>query len=90
MAKKITANFTGRQAGAIGIVYKISDMYIVESVDEFKSKLYEDYDVIRDLKLSGCTDTEFQKANFVPVRSRSKRVRKSDNATYVIPEKVIE
>lgn len=51
--KKYTFTFTGRQVGAIGIVYKITDTYISNSVDEAISMLFSDYEHFRGLKMNG-------------------------------------
>lgn len=73
--KSIKFSFTGRQSGAIGIFYKIVDSYSVETIDEAKSLLWEDYEHISNLKITGCTVEEFNAAKFTPVRSNRDRAR---------------
>lgn len=86
---EIKVSFYGRQNGAIGVRYNITDTYIVESVSEFKSKLWEDYEPNQITMLKGCSLDEYKKADFIKVRSRSLRQRKEDGSTYVTPEKLI-
>lgn len=45
--KKYEFSFNGRQTGAIGIFYKISDSYMANSLDEAVAMLYTDYEHIR-------------------------------------------
>ena len=48
--KKFTFTFTGRQAGAIGIFYKIKDTYKAQNINEALKLLYANYEHITDLK----------------------------------------
>jgi hypothetical protein len=85
--KKYTFTFTGRQAGAIGIFYKIQDTYKCSSMSEAKSLLYEDYEHIRlhKIRINGKETqdrTEYNGAEFIPVRSNRERQRK-DNGSYL-------
>lgn len=69
--KKYTFSFIGRQDGAIGIDYKITDTYYCESMDEAKSCLYRDYEHIKQLKINGSTDLrEYEEASFIEVPKR--------------------
>lgn len=69
--KKYTFSFTGRQNGAIGIFYKITDSYTCESMEEAKSCLYRDYERCHGLKINGSSDLrEFEKAKFIEVPKR--------------------
>ena len=45
--------FTGRKAGAIGVVYKINDKIEAENEKEFIEKLYKKYDHVSLLKVNG-------------------------------------
>ena len=45
--------FTGRKAGAIGIVYKIIDKIDAKDEQEFIDKLYKKYEDISMLKING-------------------------------------
>lgn len=84
---KISFSFTGRQAGAIGIIYPISVKYSVNTVSEAKSKLYEDYDSIRALKIQGCTQKEYDEAGFVEVENRFiRRKPHPETGTYTVNE----
>lgn len=82
--KKFTFSFTGRQSGAIGIFYKISDTYTAKDIHEALSLLYEDYEHINGLTIkSGNKTIEAPKTiNWVKVRSHVERERKADRATY--------
>ncbi len=51
--KKYTFLFTGRQTGAIGIFYKISQDYEAQGITEALTKLFIDYEHITGLKLNG-------------------------------------
>jgi len=74
-------SFTGRQSGAIGITYRISDSYKASNIHEALSYLYEDYDHIQGLK---CANHEIPKnIEWVKVRSHRERKRGADNATYL-------
>ena len=45
--------FTGRKAGAIGVVYNITDKIDAKNEQEFIDKLYKKYDNISMLKING-------------------------------------
>ncbi len=47
-----TFSFIGRQTGAIGIKYKIRQDYKCASIEEACTKLFIDYELLRDLKLN--------------------------------------
>ncbi len=51
--KKYKFSFHGRQTGAIGISYQISQEYEAESIAEAVTMLYKDYELFRNLKLNG-------------------------------------
>ncbi len=51
--KKYTFSFIGRQTGAIGICYKITQEYKCKSIQEACTKLFIDYEHFRELKLNG-------------------------------------
>lgn len=51
--KKYTFSFVGRQTGAIGITYKITDTYMAESVKDAVNMLFIDYEFLQGLKLNG-------------------------------------
>lgn len=77
--KNYTFSFTGRQTGAIGIFYKITDTYKCETMSEAKSCLYRDYEHISNLSINGSSDlSEYNKAEFikVPQRNYAKQPRK--------------
>jgi len=81
--KKFKFSFTGRQAGAIGIFYKIVDTYEAKDIHEALSLLYEDYDHISGLI---CNDRKTEipnKINWVKVRSSRERKRGIDNGSYI-------
>jgi len=80
---KITITFDGRQSGAIGIVYKIQDTYNVSSISEARSLLYEDYEHIDVKKIIGCSLEDFNKADFIPVRSNRERKRAEKTGAYL-------
>ena len=45
--------FIGRKAGAIGVIYKITDKIDAKDEQEFIYKLYKKYDNISMLKING-------------------------------------
>ena len=49
--KKYQANFTGREVGAIGIFYNISDTVKAENEEDVRLKLYDKYEHISQLTL---------------------------------------
>ena len=54
MEKKVYKfSFNGRQNGAIGIFYNISDEYEATSISEAVSMLFVDYEHFKNLKLNG-------------------------------------
>ncbi len=71
--------FKGRQAGAIGIFYQISETYKADTLSEAKSLLYEDYEHIQISRIlegsKGIDKSYFNAAPFVPVRSNKERKR---------------
>lgn len=70
--KKYTFSFTGRQTGAIGIFYSISETYECENMSEAKSCLYRDYEHISQLKINGSSDLrEYKAAEFIEVPKRN-------------------
>lgn len=70
--KKYTFSFIGRQTGAIGIFYKITEVYNCENISEAKSCLYRDYEHISQLKINGSSDLrEYDKAKFIEVPKRN-------------------
>lgn len=82
--KKYTFKFTGRQAGAIGILHPVTDSYQCKDIHEAMSYLYEDYDHIRGLNIT-CNSKQVEQPHtihWVKVRSNSERPRKADRATY--------
>jgi len=86
--KKFTFSFIGRQAGAIGITYKISDTYEAKDIHEAMSLLYEDYDMIGHKGGLKCTrhgkEIETPKnINWVKVRSNSERSRNPKTGSYL-------
>jgi hypothetical protein len=50
--KTFKFSFRGRQSGAIGIFYQITDTYKANSIKEAVSMLYTDYEHIQSLKLN--------------------------------------
>lgn len=83
--KKYTFKFTGRQAGAIGIFYKISDTYKCSNVHEALSYLYTDYEHIQGLNIyensKPIDQPEFIK--WVNVRPHTERKREANKGTYI-------
>ena len=83
---KYNISFTGRQTGAIGIVYPIKDTYMCENLNELKSLIYEDYEHISNLVIkqgsNSIQKTEFDKAEFVKVRSNKERERNNGSYLY--------
>lgn len=84
-----TFKFTGRQARAIGITYRIQDTYKCNSLSEAKSMLYKDYDLIQGIQITAkdelgrkieISQAEFNDAPFVDV-SNYKRTLK-ENGSY--------
>jgi hypothetical protein len=73
--KKYQFSFKGRQSGAIGIFYKISDTYEANNIHEALSLLYEDYEHIQGLTIKeGSKYVEVpEKINWVSVRSYRER-----------------
>lgn len=49
--KKYTFSFTGRQTGAIGIFYKITDVFEAENLSEAKSMLFANYEHFRGIRV---------------------------------------
>lgn len=82
---KYTVSFEGRQAGAIGITYKITDAYKAANVHEVMSLLYEDYDLIRGLAIKrGSKIVEIPK-NIVWIEVRSRRLRPTnEKGEYIV------
>ena len=81
--KKFKFSFIGRQAGAIGIFYKITDTYEAKDIHEALSYLYEDYDHINGLK---CNDSKIEipkEINWVKVRSNRERKREVKTGDYL-------
>jgi hypothetical protein len=70
--KKYTVSFNGRQSGAIGVTYQISETYEAANVHEVMSLLYEDYELIRGLVIKqGGKSVEIpQTIQWVKVRSK--------------------
>ncbi len=62
---KITFTFVGRERGAIGSPYKITKNYNVESVSEAKSRFTRDYECFHDLRIKGCTDSQYERAEYI-------------------------
>lgn len=83
--KKYNFKFTGRQTGAIGINYKISDTYQCEDIHEALSLLWTDYEHVSGLliKENGKDIEQPKVIKWVKVRSHSERKRQSDGATYL-------
>lgn len=50
--KNYNFSFTGRQSGAIGIFYKISQEYTAKDIKHAVTMLYTDYEHISGLKLN--------------------------------------
>lgn len=66
--------FHGRQTGAIGITYDISESYECSNLSELKSMLYRDYEHIRGLKIKeGSKEInmrDYENADFTEVGKR--------------------
>lgn len=75
--KKYNFKFTGRQSGAIGIFYPISETYAAANIHEAMSLLYEDYDHLHQLVIKeGSKQIEPpEKIKWVKVRSNRERPR---------------
>lgn len=70
--KNYIFSFRGRQTGAIGIFYQITETYKCESMSEAKSCLYRDYEHILNLRINGSNDlSEYNKAEFIKVPQRN-------------------
>lgn len=83
--KKYTFKFTGRQAGAIGIFYKISDTYKCTNVHEALSYLYTDYEHIQNLTIyenSKVIDHP-EVIEWVNVRPHTERERAANGGSYI-------
>lgn len=78
---KFTFSFIGRQAGASGIIYKIVERYECSTISEAKSLLWEDYDIVHNLKIEGCSYEDYNAAPFIKVRSY--RTRKTSPLTHL-------
>lgn len=83
--KTYTFKFNGRQSGAIGITYKISEGYKANDIHEAFSLLYEDYDSIRIERITenGKQIEAPKKINFINVRSNRERQRNLKNGQYL-------
>ncbi len=80
--KKFKFSFNGRQAGAIGIFYKITDTYKAKDIHEALSLLYEDYEHISGLECD-YGKTEIPKTiDWVKVRSHRERERDANGGSY--------
>lgn len=84
--KKFKFSFTGRQAGAIGMTYKITDTYSAKDIHEALSYLWTDYSLISQLKcnVSG-KNIEIPESNqikWVKVRSYKERERNPQTGIY--------
>ncbi len=85
--KKYKFHFRGRQSGAIGIFYEISETYKADSLSEAKSLLYEDYEHIGQLSVK-CNGKEidreeFDNAPFIKVRPNRERQRAANGGSYL-------
>lgn len=82
---KYTFSFIGRQTGAIGITYPITETYDAKDIHEALSLLYEDYDQIRIVKSKrNSHDINVpEKINFVSVRSNTTRKRNEKTGSYI-------
>jgi hypothetical protein len=71
-------SFVGRQSGAIGITYKIMEAYRANDINEALSLLYEDYELISQLRATeGSKDIEIpEDIKWIKVRRNSERKRK--------------
>ncbi len=83
--KKYTFKFTGRQSGAIGIFYKISDTYKCSNIHEAFSYLYADYEHIQGLTIYENSKVIDQPGviKWVNVRPHTERKRAADKGTYI-------
>lgn len=83
--KKYNFRFKGRQSGAIGIFYSISDTYQAKDIHEAISLLNEDYEHIQDLKIfeNGKQIEPPKEINFVKVRRHSERPRNEKTGSYL-------
>lgn len=83
--KKYRFTFKGRQSGAIGIFYKISDTYKCSNIHEALSYLWEDYEHISGLTIyqNSTKIDQPEVINWIKVRPHSERQRASDNGTYL-------
>ncbi len=69
---KYNISFNGRQTGAIGVFYKITEVYNCKNMDELKSCLYRDYEHISQLYINGSIDLkEYNTAKFIDVPKRN-------------------
>lgn len=82
--KKYKFSFTGRQSGAIGITYKISDTYTCADIHEAFSLLWTDYEHIQGLCIykNGKRIEQPEIIKWVKVRPHTERERQADGATY--------
>lgn len=70
--KKFKFSFKGRQTGAIGIFYDITETYECLNISEAKSCLYRDYEHISNLSINGSKDLrEYQAAEWIEVPKRN-------------------
>lgn len=64
-------SFYGRQTGAIGIRYKISDTYEANNLGEALHMLNTDYEVQRNLKVNGVSNNnEYKDRIQIPYKCR--------------------
>jgi len=61
--KQYNFSFNGRQTGAIGIFYNITDSYNASSLQEARSMLYKDYEHITFYSCR-CGNKQFTKDEF--------------------------
>ena len=73
--KKYTFSFNGRQTGAIGITYQITESYEANDIHESLSLLWTDYEMIRHLKVkqNGKSIKQPDVIKWANVRSLSQR-----------------
>jgi len=83
--KKYNFKFGGRQSGAIGITYKISDTYNAKDIHEALSLLYADYELIKGLQITenGKQIDEPEIIKWVDVRPYSQRERNPKTGSYL-------
>jgi len=83
--KKYNFKFIGRQSGAIGITYKISDTYKTKDIHEALSLLYTDYDLIKGLQITenGKQIEQPKNIKWVNVRPYSERERNPKTGSYL-------